>query len=58
VTWFSQSGMMPISLEEYFASVERVASVNIPYAYEVEIYLCKRPKGTLDQLWPTLRRFI
>ena len=46
------------SLEEYFASVERVASVNIPYAYEVEIYLCKRPKGTLDQLWPTLRRLI
>jgi len=46
------------SLEEYFGSVEQVASVKNTYAYDVEICLCKNPKASLEQIWDRLKRFI
>jgi hypothetical protein len=45
-------------LEKFFDSVERVAIFKNPYAYDAEIYLCKKPKSTLDQMWPWFKRFI
>jgi hypothetical protein len=45
-------------LQQFFDSVERVALFQNPYAYDAEIYLCKKPKAALDQMWPRLKKFI
>lgn len=45
-------------LKKYFNSVEQVAHFHHPYAYDVAIYLCKKPKETLKQMWPELKVFI
>ena len=45
-------------LKKYFNSVEQVASFTNQYAYNQIIYLCKRPKETLKQMWPELKVFI
>ncbi len=45
-------------LKKYFNSVERIAHFEHPYAYDVNICLCKKPKFTLKQMWPQLKIFI
>lgn len=45
-------------LKEFFGSVERVAYFENTYAYDVEIFLCQKPKAALDLMWPRLKRFI
>ncbi len=48
-------------LDEYFTSVEEVASVGHPYAMasqHFDVYLCRGPKGrTLQQIWPELKNW-
>ncbi len=48
-------------LEQYFTSVEEVASVGHPYAMASQhfpVYLCRGPKGrTLRQIWPELKNW-
>jgi hypothetical protein len=51
----------PERLSELFESVEQVGKVyhplSMPYQH-FDVYLCRRPKfGTLDQLWPKLKRW-
>ncbi len=45
-------------LRQFFDSVERVTYFKNPYAYDAEIYLCKKPKAPLSEMWPRLKRFI
>ncbi len=45
-------------LSQFFGSVKLVASFDQPYAYGAEVYLCENPKGTLDEMWLRLKRFI
>lgn len=45
-------------LAEYFESVQPIARVNNPYAYDVEISLCSGPRVPLEQMWDKLKRFI
>jgi hypothetical protein len=45
-------------LRKFFDSVERAASFDQPYAYGVDIYLCKNPKYPIDELWRRLKLFI
>ncbi len=45
-------------LKQFFDSVERVAYFKNPYAYDAEIYLCKKPKAPLSEMWIRLKRFI
>ncbi len=45
------------SLERFFDSVEPVAYVKHPYAYDVSITLCRAPKAPLDELWRRSKRF-
>jgi hypothetical protein len=48
-------------LEQYFTSVEEVASVGHPYAMASQhfrVYLCRGPKGqTLQRIWPELKNW-
>jgi len=47
-------------LEKYFTSVEEVASVGHPYAMasqHFQVYLCRGPKGRLQQIWPELKNW-
>lgn len=46
------------SLKKYFNEVERVAYFENTYAYDVEIYLCKKPKVALDKVWSKIKVFI
>ena len=46
------------TLEKYFNNVELVAHFEHPYAYDEDIYLCKKPKITLKLVWPELKVFI
>lgn len=46
------------TLRKYFNSVDHIALFQHPYAYSVNIYLCKKPKYTLKQMWTQLKRFI
>ncbi|MGA9364156.1 MAG: glycosyltransferase family 39 protein [Bacteroidota bacterium] len=45
-------------LTQFFDSVEPVAHFDQSYAYGADVYLCRRPKVSLDQMWPRLKRFI
>jgi len=45
-------------LEEYFDSFEQVACCKNQYAYDVAIYLCKKPKSSLKEMWPHFKSFI
>jgi hypothetical protein len=45
-------------LNQFFDNVERVSYFKNPYAYDAEIYLCKRPKAPLSEMWIRLKRFI
>lgn len=48
-------------LEQYFSSVEEVASVGHPYAMASQhfrVYVCRGPKGrTFQELWPELKNW-
>ncbi len=46
------------TLKKYFNSVEQVAYFTHQYAYNQVIYLCKKPKETLKQMWSELKVFI
>jgi len=49
------------TIEQYFSSVEEVASVGHPYAMASQhfpIYVCRGPRGrTLRQIWPELKNW-
>jgi hypothetical protein len=45
-------------LNQFFDSVVRVSYFKNPYAYDAEIYLCKRPRAPLSEMWIRLKRFI
>jgi MFS family permease len=49
------------STKTMFGAVEQVATISNPYAVAAEnhlpVYVCRRPKVPLAQLWPTLRYF-
>jgi Dolichyl-phosphate-mannose-protein mannosyltransferase len=45
-------------LKQFFDSVDRVSYFRNPYAYDYAIYLCKKPKASLGEMWPRLKRFI
>ena len=45
-------------LNQFFDSVVRVSYFKNPYAYDAEIYLCKRPRAPLSGMWIRLKRFI
>ncbi len=46
--------------ENMYEDVEQVATFEHPYAREsgTRIYLCRRPKRTLQEIWPQIRSFI
>lgn len=46
------------SLGKLFDSVEQVAYCKNQYAYDVAIFLCKKPKSSLREMWPYFRSFI
>ncbi len=46
------------TLKKYFNSVEQVAHFKHRYAYDITLYLCKKPKETLKQMWQELKVFI
>jgi len=46
------------TLKKYFNSVKQAASFTHQYAYNQIIYLCRKPKKTLKQMWPELKVFI
>ncbi len=45
-------------LQQFFDNVVRVSYFKNPYAYDAEIYLCKKPKASLNEMWIRLKRFI
>ena len=45
-------------LGQFFDSVKRVGYFKNPYAYDAEIYFCKKPKAPLDQMWLRFKRFL
>jgi hypothetical protein len=45
-------------LKQFFDSVVRVSYFKNPYAYDAELYLCKKPKAPLNEMWVRLKRFI
>jgi 4-amino-4-deoxy-L-arabinose transferase-like glycosyltransferase len=45
-------------LSKFFNSVEQVAYFKNQYAYDQSIYLCKKPKSSLREMWPHFRSFI
>ena len=45
-------------LNKYFNIVEQLAHFKHPYAYNQIIYLCKKPKETLKQMWEEFKVFI
>jgi hypothetical protein len=42
---------------QYFDNVEQVAYYKNKYAYDQAIYLCKKPKSPLKEMWPHARSF-
>ena len=46
--------------EDMYEDVQRVATFEHPYARESgdAIYLCRKPKRTLQEIWPNIRNFI
>jgi hypothetical protein len=51
-------GFNAIYLRKFFDSVEQVAYFKNQYAYDVAIYLCKKPKSSLAEMWPHFKSFI
>ncbi|HUU38463.1 MAG TPA: glycosyltransferase family 39 protein [Candidatus Desulfaltia sp.] len=45
-------------LGHYFDSVERVGYVEVPYDDDAAIFLCTKPKITIEAMWVQLKRFI
>jgi hypothetical protein len=45
-------------LGKFFDSVEQVAYYKNQYAYDVAIYVCKKPKSSLTEMWPHFKSFI
>ncbi len=45
-------------LRQFFDSVERLAHFDQQYAYGANVYLCKKPKVPLEEMWPRLKLFI
>jgi hypothetical protein len=43
---------------KFFDSVEQIAYYKNQYAYDVAIYLCKKPKSSLTEMWPHFKSFI
>jgi hypothetical protein len=45
-------------LGKFFDNVEQVAYYKNQYAYDAAIYLCKKPKSSLREMWPHFKSFI
>lgn len=49
-------------LKGMFANVQQVATISNPYAMPVErdlpVYLCRKPRASLQQLWPSFKYYI
>jgi hypothetical protein len=45
-------------LRRFFDSVEQVAYYKSRYAHDETIYLCKKPKFSLREIWPHFKYFI
>ena len=45
------------SLRHYFAQVEEVAHFRHPYAYDQYVFLCRKSRTSLRELWPRLKVF-
>jgi len=45
-------------LGKFFDSVEQVAYLKNQYAYDAAIFLCKKPKSSLGEMWPHFKSFI
>ncbi|MGB2957900.1 MAG: glycosyltransferase family 39 protein [Bacteroidota bacterium] len=48
----------PDQLREYFGEVEEVAQVQHPYGVTRTIYLCRKPRAPLKEMWPEAKQFI
>ena len=46
--------------EKFYGDVQQVATFTHPYAQESgsRIFICRRPKATLQQIWPRIKNFI
>jgi hypothetical protein len=46
--------------ERWYENVQQVATFTHPYAYEsgTPIFLCRKPKYTLQEVWPSIHNFI
>jgi hypothetical protein len=46
--------------EDFYEDVHEVATFEYPYAADsgASIYLCRKPKHTLQEIWPHIRNFI
>jgi hypothetical protein len=55
-------GGSPEDYHGMYEDVQQAATVNCPYAMPYEtnlpVYLCRRPRATLQQVWPRLKHFI
>jgi hypothetical protein len=55
-------GGNPKDYHAMYEDVEQAATVVCDYAVPFEtnlpVYLCRRPKMTLQQVWPRLKKFI
>jgi len=55
-------GGNPEDYRRMYENVQRAAMVMCEYARPSEtnlpVYLCRRPKMTLQQVWPHIKRFI
>jgi hypothetical protein len=45
-------------LSQYFDSVEPVSYYRNQYAYDQAIFLCKKPRYSLKEVWPQIKHFI
>jgi 4-amino-4-deoxy-L-arabinose transferase-like glycosyltransferase len=45
-------------LRQFFDSVEHLARFDQSFGYGADVYLCKRPKAPLEEMWPRLKLFI
>ncbi len=48
----------PDELRDYFGEVEEVAQVRLPYGVTRTIFLCRRPRAPLKEIWPHVKNFI
>jgi len=55
-------GGNPKDYHAIYADVEQAATITseyaVPYETDLPVYVCRRPKTTLQQVWPHLKKFI